>query len=180
MYDYDDFTLTIEDAGDVYINEPGRRKRKIGQVKSKKVLEYLRETDLALVERWSYVDASLGKLGLRSAITLFGVRSSSDPDAIFRSPAKFEVVAAFTLDRAWARKRWGVGDWDLIAKELVNRLEEDIPLSKGRQTHHQELEQRWLFSVPLWNQDETEAFLDVMEEMTTQFPVLLNSLGLKA
>lgn len=178
MYDYDDFTLTINDIGDIFINEPGRRKRKLGLVGSRKVQASLRERDLACVKLWSYVDSGLRKLGLRSVMTLFGTRASVE--SIFRSPAEFETVVAFALDRAWTRKRWGIGDWNLIAEELIAHLERAIPLAPHRQTHHQEIGQRLLFSVSLESEDEADAFLSILAEMTTKYPLLLVSLGLKA
>lgn len=159
MYDYDDFTLTIENDGAVFVHEPGRRKRKLGLVSSRKVTSFLRELDLELVGLWAYLDAGLRDMGLRKDITLFASRASG------RSTIRldeFSVVAAFTLDRKFEKKRWGGDDF---GEEFVAHLEREIPLKSTRQTHHQELAGRWLFAVTVESEDEADAFLEIIAEM---------------
>lgn len=163
MYDYDT-TVTINDDGVIYLNPPGRRKRKLGFVGSRADRKKLLEGDLSLADLWLYANERLEQVDLRFLITLTGERSESYyPHGI--------LMIAFALERSVMKKRWGFGDFDVIAKELIARLEDALPLPRaGVVIYHQELPQRWFVSVPLGNLEEVDLFTKALASTIEDFP----------
>lgn len=172
MYDYDESSVTIDDDGIVLLDLPGRRRRKLGPLTNRKVWKELFDRDLALLELWAYTDAKLKGSGLRKYITLHGTRSGSRPEEAYG-----KVLITFMFDGRWAKKRWGMGDWEQIARILDNRLEQSLPLQgTGYLTYVQILKTHWYFSVPLGSADQADVFIHVMVEAIDEYPAILESL----
>lgn len=165
MYD-EETSLEINDEGAVYLHPPGRRKRRVGFVGTKSVEKHLIDEDLALLPLWSYIDHRLEVAGLRSLVTVIGQRSERyHPHGV--------MMIAFTIDRTWMKKRWGYGDWDVMANEFIARLEAELPLPRaGVVVYHQTLPTHWYVAVPVRDTEEADAFMRAVVSTIEDFPGL--------